>query len=124
MDGQRVMNQKVTRFGRDWQFKLQVLRSRITNDPLTEPKDLRTSVLTKPKVMGPRDVANTSIILVNILQSHPERNCFAGLEHEVISILVRRRGFSHSTRLVEVLEILWNRQPLQQGLGPCSECTF
>jgi len=49
------------------------------------------------------EIANATILLVNVVKRHPHGDGMARLQHEVVAILMRGSGLAYAGRFVEVL---------------------
>jgi len=73
--------------------------------------------------MRTRHIPHAAVLFVNVIQCEPHGDCLARIEHEIVTVLVRRGRLSDGRRLVEVLHVLWHDRTAQQYFGGFSKTT-
>ena len=82
-----------------------IVRS-VVGNPLRETQHVRLGVGPHPFEVRALDVPDAAVPFVNFVESDPQRERLVRLEHEIVPVLVRRRGVADSRWLGEILHTL------------------
>ena len=102
VDGHCMVSQQVAGFCGAGDFLTGLVLSEI-HDTLRKPKRLRSFMRTHSIQVRSSKVAHASIFLVHGIERHPHGYGVAGLQHEVMAILMGWSGLAYARRFVEVL---------------------
>ena len=117
------MGEEVAGVGGEGSLLLGVGGLRVIEDALAEAEGFGAAVFAHAEFVGAGDVADAAGFLVDFFEGEPHGEGFAGIEHEVVAVLVGRSGQADAGGLVEVLEVLRDDGAVQEGLGELAEGT-
>lgn len=115
------MREQVSFSGGESDLALRVRRRAIVHDSLREAERLLSSVRPHATSTGARNIPDRVILLVDIVERETHRDGLSGLQHEVVSVPVRRHRLSDDWRLLEPLQIPGHRRRSEEAPGQLTE---